>query len=352
MQTQPTNMPVADYCQAMERNEIRVNREYQRSEKVWPPAARSFLIETILLGFPMPKLAHHQTTDLKTRKVTKEIVDGQQRSMAILEFWQNKYRLSKTVETDEIKGKKYKDLEPEYQQQFLDYSLSIDLFVGATAEEIREVFRRINSYTVPLNPEEQRHAEYQGKFKWFIHGLARKLSEGLKASGIFAEKQLIRMQDTKLLADIVFAMEKGIQTTKSDELDELYKEYEEEFTDEEKVEKQLMGAFDLVLGWNDLHNTQLMKPHNVFALLLALIHIRTPLAKLTPLYKSPSMKAYDPDVVVPRLTQIAELLELEPDDAPKKHKPFLEASSEKTNVKETREIRFKTYCAALDAGKK
>jgi hypothetical protein len=76
MTTTPTDLTVADYCQAMERNEIRVNREYQRSDRVWPNAARSFLIETILLGFPMPKLAHYQVTDLRTRKVTKEIVDG------------------------------------------------------------------------------------------------------------------------------------------------------------------------------------------------------------------------------------------------------------------------------------
>lgn len=40
MTTTPTNLTVADYCQAMERNEIRVNREYQRTERVWPTAVR------------------------------------------------------------------------------------------------------------------------------------------------------------------------------------------------------------------------------------------------------------------------------------------------------------------------
>jgi len=38
--------------------------------------------------------------------------------------------------------------------------------VAATPAEVREVFRRINSYTVPLNSEEQRHATYQGPFKF------------------------------------------------------------------------------------------------------------------------------------------------------------------------------------------
>ncbi len=39
----PTNMTVADYCSAMDRGEIIVNRDYQRSDKVWPPIARATL---------------------------------------------------------------------------------------------------------------------------------------------------------------------------------------------------------------------------------------------------------------------------------------------------------------------
>ena len=47
--------------------------------------------------------------------------------------------------------------------------------VGATPDQIRETFRRINSYTVPLNPEEHRHAVFQGDFKWFMHDLTKPL---------------------------------------------------------------------------------------------------------------------------------------------------------------------------------
>ena len=63
------------YCQQMREKSIIVNHDYQRSDKVWPPAARSYLIETILLGFPIPKLSLYQTTDLKTKK-TKKNMDG------------------------------------------------------------------------------------------------------------------------------------------------------------------------------------------------------------------------------------------------------------------------------------
>src|SRR5689334_15188596 len=105
MQVTPNNLTVADYCHAMQRNEIRVNHEYQRSDKVWPEAARSFLVETILLGYPIPKMFLYQVTDLKSRKTIKEIVDGQQRSQALVDYFAGAYRLSRSIDLEEAKGR-------------------------------------------------------------------------------------------------------------------------------------------------------------------------------------------------------------------------------------------------------
>lgn len=92
MKITPTTFTIVDYCTAMTRKEIIVERAYQRSAQVWPQAARSFLIESILLGYPIPKLYLYQQTDLKSRKTIKHIVDGQQRSFTILDFYENKFR--------------------------------------------------------------------------------------------------------------------------------------------------------------------------------------------------------------------------------------------------------------------
>jgi hypothetical protein len=43
-------MTVVELCDALDRGDIAVNKAYQRSSSVWPQAARSFLIETILLA--------------------------------------------------------------------------------------------------------------------------------------------------------------------------------------------------------------------------------------------------------------------------------------------------------------
>jgi hypothetical protein len=104
MNVLPSSFSIAEYCGQMNRGDIVINRNYQRSSKVWPPAARSYLIDTILLGFPIPKLSLYQKTDLKSRTTHKEIVDGQQRSKAIHDFFKDELRISgKSTFT----GKKY-----------------------------------------------------------------------------------------------------------------------------------------------------------------------------------------------------------------------------------------------------
>ena len=226
MNVTPTGFTVAEYCQQMKDKSIIVNHDYQRSDKVWPPVAKSYLIETVLLGFPIPKLSLYQTTDLKSRRTTKEIVDGQQRSQTIFDFLEGTFRISgKGL----YGGKTFNQLEENEQQQFVSYALTVDLFVNASRDEIRQVFRRMNSYTVPLNPQEQRHATHQGEFKWFIVELVERYAESFKKIGVFAERQLSRMSDAALLSDIVYTFENGIQHANDKRLDKFYAENDTTF---------------------------------------------------------------------------------------------------------------------------
>ena len=172
MKANASPMSVADYCNAMQEKKIIVNSDYQRKDGLWNAPARSFFIESILLEYPIPKLFVYAKLDLKTRGVIKEIVDGQQRSQALMMFYENKLALSKNIETEELRGMKYNKLSEEWQTKFLSYQLPVDQFSGVPEDEVREAFRRMNANNVPLNAEEQRNARYQGDFKWFINGIA------------------------------------------------------------------------------------------------------------------------------------------------------------------------------------
>lgn len=171
MEIVQTTFTVADYCERLKKNDIIVNWKYQRSSKVWPSQAQSFLIESILLGFPVPALYLFQKTDRISRRTVREIIDGQQRTVAVRAFYDGDLRLSKTLEFEEAAGRTYFELDHRLQERFLSYGLDVSLFVNTEEEEVREVFRRINSYEVPLNAEEQRHAQWQGEFKWLIYHL-------------------------------------------------------------------------------------------------------------------------------------------------------------------------------------
>ena len=347
MKTVTTNYTVQDFIAALDRKEIIVNRDYQRSDEVWPDAARSYLIETVLLDYPIPKLAVHQVTDAATGKSHKELVDGQQRAATIKAFKENKFELSAAVENKELRGMKYDDLDIDQRTTFLNYQLSVDLFLGAEQTQIREVFRRINSYTIPLNAEEQRHSKFQGSFKWFLHRLALGLDSIWEETGVFTEKQLVRMADNKLLAEVCHAMINGITTTNKKSLDKLYADHDTEFEDEEAFELRLLTAVLKINEWEDLYNTAVMKPFQVYALILAIMHVTEPIEKLKGSFDIDDAIEIDDDTAVQKLSRLARAIDEHAEAG--KYAAFVKASSEKTNVKAERETRFKYYCEALTA---
>ena len=340
-----SQMTVADYCGGLDGGAIIVNRQYQRSDRIWPEPARSFLIETILLGYPMPKLSLHQVTDVKSRKTIKEIVDGQQRSHALLDFFHDNLRLSRRSRVQGAEGKLYSQLAQELQGRFLDYGLSIDLFVSATSQEIREVFRRINSYNVPLNPEEQRHATYQGELKWFIYDLTEQYSPLLERIGTFSGKQLVRMADAKLLTEIGHALEFGITTTSKRDLDRLYEDHDSAFEAEAEYRERFGRAFDAIARYEPVHGGPIVKPYNLYSLLLALMHVFTPIPLLQDLFRldAPAEPGDGPSIA--NLAALADAL-----DSPERNpgfETFVAACAKQTNVKQQRGTRFQWFSRAL-----
>lgn len=344
MDVRPTQFTVLDYCKALDRREITVNPDYQRGV-VWKPIAQAFLIESLILGYPVPKLSLHQKTDVPSMKTLKEIVDGHQRTFAIQRFYKDKLRLSRTLETEQIAGRKFSDLDEEHQHAFLDYGLNVDLFIAATDAEVREVFRRMNSYTVTLNPEEQRHARYQGAFKWFVHRLAKTFAEPFLQMGVFSQKQLVRMADTKLLTEICHALVNGIRTTNKGHLDSLYFSKDKDFPEENEFEDSIQDALDRILSWDLLHQTPIMRHYNIYALVLAVIHMQSPVESLTPVVESGTLAAFDDEIVMANLQELAGALE-EPEE-PSRFEEFVDACSGRTNVKDQREKRFRWLCTAL-----
>ena len=329
-----------------DRGEVLVNRKYQRNARVWPARAQSYLIETILLGFPIPKLTLHQQTDIKSRRSLKYVVDGQQRTNAIVEFFFNTLRLSRSLELEDARGKVFEGLSRELQEAFLSYPLQFDQFEAVNERVVREYFRRINSFTAPLNPEERRNANFQGNMKWLILRLAERHTEKLVALGTLSEQQVVRMADHKLLAEVVHAMLHGVTTTNSRMLDSMYRAHEKaDVPHEEQLLDAISAAFDHVGGWQDLRLTGLVgRTHIFYSLILATIAVNSSWETL----QSAIDGSYGISIHEAAEENLFELgAAVVSESTSGDFGEFLRASATKTNTKDQRETRIKWLASAI-----
>lgn len=141
--------------------------EYQR-ENVWTRAQQQLLIDTIIRNMDIPKLYFRALPE--GGHYEYEVIDGQQRLIAVYEFRQNSFPLSKDF-TPEHGGKYYDDL-PERVREKIDlYQLQMTVIDEASDAEIRDMFCRLQNGT-PLNAAEKRNA-MTGNMRDFIDDLAR-----------------------------------------------------------------------------------------------------------------------------------------------------------------------------------
>lgn len=345
MKANASPMSVADYCNAMKEKKIIVNTDYQRREGLWNPPARSFFIESILLEYPIPKLFVYAKLDLKTKGVIKEIVDGQQRSQALMLFYENRLALSKNIETEELRGMKYNVLSEEWQTKFLSYQLPVDQFSGVPEDEVREAFRRMNANNVPLNAEEQRNARYQGDFKWFINRIAESYKELLLGLGLLSRRDLIRMTDLRLYAEIALTLEEGFITVRGTQLDKLYSKYNALFDKDSEFYEKITYGVNYFINDESLHQDVLLRMHVFQSIVIAAIALH-----FEEDFERQAVKIY-PEIaeIVQRNNYSIETLisSLQEPIAYPTLNHFIKANSEATNTAAARATRFLYFKQAL-----
>lgn len=289
------NYSVLEIIGMLDRKELVVNSEYQRGSGLWPVGPQSYFIDTILEGYPFPKIYMYEYLDRSSRLIRKEIVDGQQRIRTIVRFYKNEFALqgeSKFV------GRTFSELDSEQQDTFLSYAVSVDVIRNAKTAEILQMFRRMNAYTLPLNEAEKRHSSFQGQFKWFVNQLAGDLNEFFVEFGTFTNRQIVRMADAELLTDSVLAMEKGVVSTGPSDLRGLYKKYDEVFAESHRYRAQVESAFNYITSeLGVLRRTHMMKPYALHSLITALIHCRYGIDELVKQFKVDSLDRFSVNAI-------------------------------------------------------
>lgn len=261
---------VAELLDMLNRRDLTINREYQRGSGLWPSGARSYFIDTVIGEFPFPNLYMYEF--IQSGKVKKELIDGQQRLLTIKDFVAGGFALSSETQHP---GLRYSSMEEDDREKFMAYPIPVDVVRNARKDEIIQMFRRMNAYTLPLNSAEKRHSTFNGHFKWFINELNGELNEFFLEFNVFTKRQMLRMADAEFLSDCVLAMERGIVSTNPGDLRSLYKKYDARFSNATLYRNRIRFAVEYVRDhFFDLRKSYMMKPYALLSLLTAIIHAR------------------------------------------------------------------------------
>ena len=315
---------INDFIEWDDRGQLEISPKFQR-RSVWSPQAKSYLIDTILKDKPLPKIFIRATTDPKTKKTTREIVDGQQRIRTILSFVKDGFRISK-VHNEEFGGMLYSELPDEVQGEFLKYELSVDLLLDVQDRDILDVFARLNTYSVSLNKQELFNAKYFGYFKQLVYKLSGDFYTFWTENLIFTDTKIMRMAEAELMTDLIIAALEGIQSKKSAE--EYYSKYDEDFGCRKEIESNIKGTMDLIgnLFGSTLKTSNFRTVPNFYGLFVALYHMNFGIPNMALPRKAITEK--DIPKIVNTLEDINSIFEM--DEIPKEYFDFIKSTKDAT----------------------
>lgn len=140
-------------------NEVRADRlipdAYFQRDLVWRDVHKKDFIDTILRGYPFPQIfISRGKVDLEAMSTTSCIVDGQQRTNAIIEFIDNEF---------DVNGQTFEKLTDAEKEDFLKYEIAvIELNLSNDDPRVQEIFQRINRTQNSLRAIEKLASQYAG----------------------------------------------------------------------------------------------------------------------------------------------------------------------------------------------
>lgn len=206
------SMSVGELLNLYKDQELDIHPEFQRIFR-WGVQQKSRLIESLLLGIPLPSL-YVSTND----EGVWEVIDGVQRLSAIFEFMGELYGpvngdgtslelrpplcLEATKHLPSLGGVTYQSMDHALRLEFKRTRLDIKVLAreeqGATTGKF-DLFERLNTYGEPLSPQELRNCILvslnSGRFKW-LKSLAE--NKAFRSCTLLSEAQLAEKYDMDL----------------------------------------------------------------------------------------------------------------------------------------------------------
>ena len=224
-----------------ERKRIDLSPPYQR-RSVWSPKEKKYFLDTVFNGYPCPPLFLYKSITDKG-VTTFHVVDGKQRLETILAFANNKIAIPSDFPDLELAGKKFKQLNTDQKKIFWNYQFAVELLDVVDPATVKEIFGRYNRTSKNLEPQELRHAKYDGWFISFAEDEAKK-SEWIKL-GISTTARARRMKDVQFISELMIQILNGGEVLGFDQdgIEAYYAnydtplEYDSNFSEEDFINK-------------------------------------------------------------------------------------------------------------------
>lgn len=257
-QTTKTTFKVSDFVGWYRSGQLTLNPDFQR-RSVWRPHQKSYLIDTILRGLPVPMLfLRDLAADLNTFEVKREVVDGQQRLRTVIAFVAPNLLADKEPRDDfkilrshnaDLSGKRFEDLPKENKSQLLNYEFSVNVLPSDTDDrEVKQIFVRMNSSGYKLNQQELRNARFFGPFKTLADSLATSQFTRWKDWGIFTTDQIARMDEIALTSELMMLMMHGVKGQSATAIEAAYQDNDtdDSMSEAPEIERRFLRVFELI----------------------------------------------------------------------------------------------------------
>ncbi len=227
----------------MKKGTIDLQPSFQR-RGAWDETRKSRLIESIIVGMPVPNIALAERKEHRGRFI---VIDGKQRLLAIQEFMEEGYKLRGLDLRADLNGKTFGTLESSDRESFENSTLRATLIKNWKDENfLWAAFYRLNVGSLPLSPQELRKALIGGKL---IDAIEDYLQQSKAFQNVFGAGLDKRMRDSELVLRFL-AFDRNITAYRGDfkEFLDLTTRYYEQDWDARSGEANAgFGRLDLAL---------------------------------------------------------------------------------------------------------
>ena len=201
-----TDWTVETILNQLKKGNIELNPKYQR-RNVWDLAKKSKLIESLIIGLPVPEVI---LAESKEKKGSYIVIDGKQRLLTIRQFCADEtddvfknFKLRKLTILKDLNGINFKDIRDDpilddYQSAFENQTIRTIVIKNWPNENVLfKIFHRLNTASLQLSPQELRQALHPGLFLDYVDEYSQESEEIKKVLNLRDPDP--RMQDVELL---------------------------------------------------------------------------------------------------------------------------------------------------------